>query len=152
MNEAIKAALRLAQELDIRNEAEQILSGVVETPMEHHTPQEGYFLPQGYVMRTHPRSRCAGDFCSVHNPSDHPLKDAPRNWRSDRGLMERVCEHGIGHPDPDDLAFKRRTMDPRDYTNHAYGVHGCDTCCMKVAHPDMYIDGEVVSERLEIEE
>lgn len=151
MDKAIAAALMLARELDIENEAQVILEGVIQEPMDYHTPQDGYYLPEGKVMRTHSRSRCAGDICSVHNPSDHPLKDAPRNWRSDRGLMERMCAHGIGHPDPDDLAYKRRTMDPQDYANHAYGVHGCDSCCMRVAHPDMYIEGEVVSERLEIE-
>lgn len=127
MNEAISAALRLAAELSIREEAEHILEGVVQESMDYHTPAEGYVLPPGYVMRTHPRARCAGEFCSVHNPSDHPLKDAPRNWRPDRGLMERICEHGIGHSDPDDVDFVRRTRgNDAAYTQ---SVHGCDGCC-----------------------
>lgn len=78
-------------------------------------------------LRTHPATQCVGEDCCVHNPSDHPLKDAPMNWRSDRGLMERICEHGIGHPDPDDISFKARTMGEK----YAYyeAIHGCDGCC-----------------------
>jgi hypothetical protein len=150
MNEAIAAAMHLARELDIREEARVILDGVILESMDRHTPQDGYLLPEGYVMQTHRRALCAGDICCVHNPSDHPLRDAPRNWRGDRGLMERVCPHGIGHPDPDDLAYKRRTMDPKAYRNHAYGVHGCDGCCMRI-QTDNVIDGDVVPDRLEIE-
>ena len=81
------------------------------------------------VLRTHSASQCSGEFCCLHNPSDHPLKSAPLNWRADRGMMERTCEHGIGHPDPDDLAHKRRVMSAADYDRQAFGVHGCDGCC-----------------------
>lgn len=38
----------------------------------------------------------------------------PLNWRGDRGLIERRCPHGIGHPDPDTVGDT---------------VHGCDGCC-----------------------
>ncbi len=79
------------------------------------------------TLSTHGPAQCKGTHCCVHNPSDHPLKDAPMNWRSDRGLMERVCEHGVGHPDPDDLAHKARTLHPED--QWAFSVHGCDGCC-----------------------
>lgn len=78
----------------------------------------------GGTLRTHPAHLCAGEFCAVHNPSDHPLKDAPLNWRGDRGIMERICSHGIGHDDPDDLAY--RASVGRD----ASGIHGCDRCCV----------------------
>lgn len=82
------------------------------------------------VLRTHPESACRNDpNCCVHKPSDHPLKDAPQNWRADRGLMERICPHGIGHPDVDDLAHKRRTLTPAMYDRFAFDVHGCDGCC-----------------------
>jgi hypothetical protein len=53
-------------------------------------------------------------------------------WRSDRGLMERECEHGIGHPDPDDLDFKRR-VGHRDV--QVLGIHGCDGCCRSDPKP-----------------
>lgn len=74
-------------------------------------------------LRTHAKAACDGEFCCIHNPSKHPLSDGLLWWRSDRGLMERICVHGIGHPDPDDLAFKRRTG------RYADGAHGCDGCC-----------------------
>ncbi len=58
--------------------------------------------------------------CCVHAPSAHPLRDRPLRWRADRQLMERVCAHNLGHPDPDDLRV-RYGFDP--------GVHACDGCC-----------------------
>lgn len=79
------------------------------------------------VLQTHSFEDCKGEFCCLHNPSSHPLDRAPLNWRGDRGMMERICGHGVGHPDPDDLAFKRSVMP--DYENYAFGVHGCDGCC-----------------------
>jgi len=47
------------------------------------------------------------------------------NWRSDRRLMERVCPHGIGHPDPDDVAYRVSRGEPA-----TVAVHGCDGCCV----------------------
>jgi hypothetical protein len=38
-------------------------------------------------------------------------------------LIERLCSHGIGHPDPDSLAH----LDPRGRL--MLDVHGCDGCC-----------------------
>lgn len=51
----------------------------------------------------------------------------PQHWRNDRKFMERLCKHGIGHPDPDQMDFLRRAYDT-DYVA-AQGVHGCDGCC-----------------------
>lgn len=86
-------------------------------------PHEG----EDFVLRTHRKDDCLGEHCCIHNPSDHPLKDAPKNWRADRALMERVCAHGIGHPDPDDIEYKRLTGG-EDYAV-AESVHACDGCC-----------------------
>ncbi len=80
------------------------------------------------VLQTHGPSQCSGEFCSIHNPSDHPLRNARLNWRGDRGFMERICEHGIGHPDPDGLDHLKRTLGDR-YKQYAFGIHGCDGCC-----------------------
>jgi len=66
-------------------------------------------------IRVHPRSKCEGQVCTIHNPSDHYAKDWPQHFRLDRGIMERMCPHGVGHPDPDDVT---------DDT-----THGCDGCC-----------------------
>ncbi len=46
------------------------------------------------------------------------------NWRQDRRIMERICKHGIGHPDPDDAAFRKIMSGDSDTT------HGCDGCCV----------------------
>lgn len=75
----------------------------------------------GSPLIVHRSDVCAGHFCCIHNPSEHPLRERPLNWRGH--VMERICEHGIGHPDPDDLAWRDRIG--RD----ASGVHGCDGCC-----------------------
>lgn len=47
------------------------------------------------------------------------------NWRADTGVMERLCPHGVGHPDPDSLRYFER------HDIHGFGVHGCDGCCAK---------------------
>lgn len=79
---------------------------------------------KGFNLKTHSRDRCVGQWCCIHNPSDHPLSGAPLNWRGDRGIMERICEHGVGHNDPDDTAA-RKLLGLGD----SDGVHGCDFCC-----------------------
>lgn len=80
------------------------------------------------AVRTHTEEKCEGEWCCIHNPSDHPLRDAPMVIRMDKqALVERTCEHGIGHPDPDSLAyFIRETGDAARYD---LGIHGCDGCC-----------------------
>lgn len=65
---------------------------------------------------------CAVLGCVIHSPTD-PHRDWPTHFRADSGLMERICPHGIGHPDRDSVAwFERRG---RTHMN----VHGCDGCC-----------------------
>jgi hypothetical protein len=82
------------------------------------------------LLKTHGPDVCKDDpSCCIHNPSDHPLKNMPLNWRSDRFQMERICPHGIGHPDPDDIAHKRRALEPEVFDKFAFGAHGCDGCC-----------------------
>ena len=67
---------------------------------------------------------CAGRACVVHNPSDHHMSNWPLLWRADRGIMERLCPHGVGIPDPDDVAYRRDILgDP------TAGTHGvCGEC------------------------
>ena len=73
---------------------------------------------KGVIWLVHAKEQCAGEWCSIHHPSAHPLKDAPQIWREDRRIMERVCEHGVGHPDPDCIYATRNS------------THGCDGCCV----------------------
>lgn len=75
------------------------------------------------LVNVHPESACVGRACVIHDPSDHPLRDAPMIWRADKRVMERKCVHGIGHDDPDDYAY-RKSVNPR-----ASNIHGCDGCC-----------------------
>lgn len=79
------------------------------------------------LVKVHGRDRCKGQHCCIHNPSDHHMVTWRQNWRGDRGLMERMCPHDIGHPDPDDLYYKRLTRG-EEYAYYE-GIHGCDGCC-----------------------
>lgn len=79
------------------------------------------------TLYTHRAEQCAGDACTIHNRSDHSMRAFPQHWRGDRGIMERICEHGVGHPDPDDY---------RIYTGADAGVHGCDGCCGHASNHD----------------
>lgn len=67
------------------------------------------------IYNVHPMDDCIGRPCVMHAPSNHHMREWKTHWRADRHLMERLCPHGIGHPDPDDISEDR--------------VHGCDGCC-----------------------
>lgn len=73
----------------------------------------------------HDEQRCAGRGCIIHHPSDHHMRTWPTVWRDNRGLFERQCIHGIGHPDPDDVAY----WNSRGEDYQGQDVHGCDGCC-----------------------
>jgi len=72
------------------------------------------------VYFTHPKAQCLGEFCTIHNRSNHVMRAFPQHWRADRMIIERICPHGIGHPDPDEY---------RVLIGEDDGVHGCDGCC-----------------------
>lgn len=86
-------------------------------------------LEDGNLLQTHGPDQCEGNFCALHNPSDHPLKHAVMRWDSSRNLMVRFCIHGLWHPDPDDIAFKHRANSV--YWASICEKHPCDTCCRK---------------------
>lgn len=85
--------------------------------------------PKGIENYLHNLTACEGEWCVIHNPSDHRMKDWPINIRTESALAERICPHGVGHPDPDSLAWIARAFG-QEYAN-AYGVHGCDGCCLR---------------------
>jgi hypothetical protein len=93
-------------------------------------PNDIIGLHDGRTMLVHMPTACEGRACCIHNPSMHVLDTAPLTWRSDTRTMERVCPHGIGHPDPDDLAWKR--VELGDDEAWGFGIHGCDGCCRSV--------------------
>lgn len=87
-------------------------------------PTFGFQEPGPHLLVTHPQRSCDGEFCTIHNPSPHHMREWTLNWRGDRGLMERICPcHGVGHPDPDDIAYHERNG------REGMGVHGCFGCC-----------------------
>ena len=90
---------------------------------------EKYITGTGQQVLVHNRAYCKGEYCCIHNPSDHLMKDWPTHWRQDRGMMERMCECGVGHPDPDDIAFKKRMAEKYNRDSYDTGIHGCCGCC-----------------------
>ena len=73
---------------------------------------------------THADTQCHGEVCTIHKRSNHHMRNYKQFWRADRGIMERVCAHGVGHPDPDEY----RILNGEDN-----GLHGCDGCCIPFA-------------------
>ena len=75
------------------------------------------------LINVHSLSACAGRPCTIHNRSNPAMRSFPQSFRSDAGFIERICPHGIGHPDPDDP--------------FAPSVHGCDGCCATSSTEDV---------------
>ena len=76
-----------------------------------------YTTGTGQVLqRVHARTDSCLTGCVIHAPSAHRMTAYPTHWREDRGIMERICPHGVGHPDPDG--------------RYGDAVHGCDGCCL----------------------
>jgi hypothetical protein len=87
-------------------------------------PGEIWELPNGQRLgAVHLRGDCATDRCVFHKPSEHSMSEFKLHWRDDRGIFERICPHGVGHPDPDQFPYWELTDDM------AQAVHGCDGCC-----------------------
>lgn len=89
---------------------------------------EKWHMKDGTVLNNvHPGFTCVSKFCVIHNPSNHHMKDWPLRWVDGKGLFERVCLHGVRHPDPDDIHAKVLLGQ-----SATLGVHGCceDLCCV----------------------
>lgn len=97
-----------------------------------------YGMERTAKVRIHDRETCGGKLCPFHKPSKHHMAKWPKVWRTDRrdSLIERKCEHGVGHPDPDSLAFIRSR--DGDKSAERSEQHGCDGCCSAVQ--SMYRD------------
>lgn len=88
----------------------------------YYEPYFGTFDSRIKKLYIHDKKDCSGR-CAFHNPSDHHMRDWPMYWRADTGVLERQCEHGIGHPDPDQEKY---------FMERGEGwkmEHGCDGCC-----------------------
>ena len=74
----------------------------------------------------HGADACFGRRCVFHNPTKHHMSDWHMILRTDKSaLVERICSHGVGHPDPDSLWF---FVEIAKETSLA--IHGCDGCCI----------------------
>lgn len=109
-------------------------------------------LPAGVrAMVVHDATACTGRECVIHNPTEHPMRRFPLHWRADRAIFERLCPHGVGHPDPDQQAYWReqaaRDVNAWDVApDDEFGIavhrrspeehvtaqmtHDCDGCCL----------------------
>jgi hypothetical protein len=88
---------------------------------------------RGVAWKVHNEASCMGANCVIHRPSRHKMSSWPIILRGDRaGLAERICKDGVGHPDPDSLAYFAM-VDPQD--RGAWSVHGCDGCCYDRGKP-----------------
>jgi len=107
---------------------ETLVAYVLGPPDPEPDSEPTYTTGAGQVLHSlHDPAKCEGEHCVIHNPSHHYMADYPTHWREDRGIMERICPHGVGHPDPDTLDFIRRTRGAAFALTEA--VHGCDGCC-----------------------
>lgn len=94
------------------------------------------------VLLTHPREKCDGRGipCCIHSPSDHHMRTWEMNWRGDTGVMERICPHGTGHPDPDHMAYVR-SLTPDHLCIHDVLEYTLDMMILKDI-PDYRLTGE----------
>lgn len=103
---------------------ERMLAEVIASEMSY---TEATFRKFG---RFHPRRVCRANKaqggptkCVIHNPSRHKMTGWPKVVRATT-LIERTCPHGVGHPDPDSVAYMNWATKQK-----SWGVHGCDGCC-----------------------
>lgn len=76
---------------------------------------ELYITGVGQAIYVHELWECHEGPCPIHHISDHHMKNWPTCWRNDHKIMERLCPHGVGHPDPDD--------------RNAKGINSIHGCC-----------------------
>lgn len=72
-------------------------------------------LVGGQLLYTHPKGDCLGEFCTIHNFSDHHMVAWKQMWDETHRRMMRICKHNIAHVDPDEIT---RNLE-----------HHCDGCC-----------------------
>jgi hypothetical protein len=90
----------------------------------------------GVIQHTHAAHVCSGRPCPIHNPSDHHMRDWPLEHIGKRLgqqgsrtllLSERLCGHGVGHPDPDSLTYviSHSTTPPSWWRDHVCCPYRC---------------------------
>ncbi|MGV1079746.1 MAG: hypothetical protein ACOYD1_07820 [Candidatus Nanopelagicales bacterium] len=77
----------------------------------------------GGVFNLHSEESCVGEYCVVHNPSDHPLRGLPMSL----GLNGRVWRFKgtLFHPDPDSFY----ALEKLGKVTEGDWIHICDGGC-----------------------
>jgi len=86
-----------------------------------HTEQEQALM--GRWVGIHQPDALCETVCVVHNPSQGMHRTLTPIWRTDLQILERICPHGIGHPDPDQTLYLAQSG------QMAKVLHSCDGCC-----------------------
>jgi len=73
-------------------------------------------LVGGTVINTHEIGECSGQYCTIHNRSNHHMSKWKQIWDEPNRRMMRVCSHNVAHLDPDEVSSALRE-------------HYCDGCC-----------------------
>lgn len=74
------------------------------------------------LKNVHAQGKCRGSYCTIHWRSDHHMRSWPQVFNPMVIAMERVCEHGIGHTDPDEIN--------NDVVVRFEHDSKCDGCCV----------------------
>jgi len=118
----VLAFLQSATRKDEEYEEVQDFSGPWEREwLKLHTEEEQQLL--NVMVGLHSPNQCAGQVCIIHRPTEGPHRTQLLIWRTDRGIFERICKHGVGHPDPDQNEYWEATGQTHQR------MHGCDGCC-----------------------
>lgn len=72
-------------------------------------------LVGGEELTTHEKGTCRGQYCTIHNNSDHHMVTWKQTWDFKVGRIMRICSHNIAHTDPDEINPNTK--------------HMCDGCC-----------------------
>lgn len=83
--------------------------------------------PDRATWAAHTADMCSGLPCPVHAPSHHRMSSWPLvSPAGPTPVFERLCRHGVAHPDPDSIE-QATTIDPTREGEH--GLHTCCGCC-----------------------
>lgn len=98
-------------------------------PSEHSIwlPTEETLLESGQKLKHHIRANCSGG-CCLHGTSRYASCKMPRQWRNEKGILEHVCPHDVGHPCRAGLDYAEVMGQ-----HHDGGIHDCDGCCAEEA-------------------
>lgn len=90
-----------------------------------HNTSESFTTDTGqFMVNVHAaNAECAQYGCVIHFPSAEGMALGKTHYNTVRQQMQRVCEHGVAHPDPDSQNWRERTLGSRD------DIHICDGCC-----------------------